>query len=208
MKTILTLILFLALIYIVHLIYQWTVHFSHKHIFSPEAQNKRRLKKYLQGYSPLRKAVYLGDAKKIVELIKTGINIDELNTNKQTALLELTGLPSYQYTINPAMVEFLLKLGANVNYQLEKKTAINYYYEYETPLINAVRSKNLNIIKILLAHGADPNMHIDSGHPLGRPSQPMYVLNLVSETSDDAKDQEIRKLLLTYGANKEYKLPT
>lgn len=208
MKSILTVLLFLVLIYAIHLVYQWTVHFSNKHIFSPEAQNRRRLKKHLKGYSPLRKAVYLGDGKQIAELMKSGANIDELNVNRQTVLLELTGLPAYQYTINPEIIEFLLKFGADVNYQLKKDTAINYYYEYETPLINAVRSRNLNIVKILLAHGADPNAQIDSGHPLGRSGQPMHVLNLVSETSDDPKEQEIKKLLVQYGAKKEYKLQT
>jgi ankyrin repeat protein len=207
MKLILTLLLLFGGIYAVHLIYQWTVYLSHKVIFSPEAQNRRKLKKHLQGYSPLRKAVYLGDAKQIVELIKAGTKIDELNINKRTVLLELTSLPA-QHTINPSMIELLLKLGANVNYQLKKDTAITGLYEYETPLINAVSSKKLGIIKILLAYSADPNAQIDSGHPLGRSSQPMYVLNLVSENSDDEKDQEIRKLLIEYGANKEYKLKT
>lgn len=208
MKQILFLILIFALAYAVHLIYQWTVHLSNKYLFSLEASNRRRLKKHLQGYSPLRKAVYLGDAKQILNLINTGTNIDELNINKYTMLLELTSLPAHQYTINPSMIELLLKLGANVNYQLKKDTAITGLYEYETPLINAVSSKNLGIVKILLAHGADPNAQTDSGHPLGRSSQPMYVLNLVSENSDDEKTQEIRKLLIEYGAKKEYILKT
>ena len=34
-----------------------------------------------------------------------------------------------------------------------------------TPLVHAVRAGEVGLVRVLLAHGADPNCHDDDGHP-------------------------------------------
>ncbi|MBN2571687.1 MAG: ankyrin repeat domain-containing protein [Ignavibacteriales bacterium] len=150
--------------------------------------------------SKLRKAVYKGDTKKILSLLKRGTNIDELDENNRTVLLELTSyFIATNYNIPPSLIKLLIDLGANVNYQLKCNTSITNRFEFETPLVNAVKTKKIEIIKVLLENGADPNALIDNCYPPYR-EFPANILSLTPEDSIDQTDQEIRKLLLEFGA--------
>ncbi|MBN1598344.1 MAG: ankyrin repeat domain-containing protein [Bacteroidales bacterium] len=145
--------------------------------------------------SKLRKAVYKGNTKKITSLVKKGADIDELDENDRTILLELTSyFISLGYNVPPELIKLLIDLGANVNYTVKRSTSINYNYKFETPLANAVECKKTEIVKVLLENGADPNAGIDNSYP------PARIIGLVPEHFDDPESKEIRRLLLEYGA--------
>ena len=86
-----------------------------------------------------------------------------------------------------SFVRLLLECGANVNAQDKYNT---------TPLLLAVKQKMYDIIRILLAHGAEPNVKNDGG------KTPLHLLlELESNFSNDGNTPDLSRLLLDCGAD-------
>lgn len=119
----------------------------------------------MKGTSKLRKALYKSKIKKVKKLINAGENIDEVDYNQRTILLELTKYKKFEAEVPATLIELIINLGADVNYTVERTTSITGRYEYETPLSNAVDGCNADIVRVLLKYGAEPNAKIDNCYP-------------------------------------------
>jgi len=155
----------------------------------------------MKGPSKLRKAVYKGNIKKVVKLIDGGENIDEVDYNQRTILLELTKYHKFEANVTPELIELVVKLGADINYTIKRETAIIGRYEYETPLSNAVNAQNVEIVEVLLKHGANPNVEIDNGHPPHRDSG-LNIIDSIHEDPSEPDTIRIVSLLKSFGAEK------
>ncbi len=95
-------------------------------------------------------------------------------------LLKLAVCNKYKYA-----VEYFILKGADVNYALpEKPYPDKPVYFLHTPFHVAVREGNLNIVKIMIANGADVN----------------FVAYGTETPLDLAENEKIRKLLRSHGA--------
>ena len=104
-----------------------------------------------------RKAVFSKDFDRIEMLLNNGLDINECDSDGETALLKLL-IPIKsvdEATID--MVKYLISKGADVN--------VIENGQHWTPLHFASRSKSLEVIKILLANGAKVDA-IDAEHLL------------------------------------------
>lgn len=95
------------------------------------------------------KAAYNGDAEKIGEFLKTGINVNEKDDHGVTALMAAAANGHCN------ILNMLLEKGADVN---EKSI------EGGTALLLASERGNTNIVKILMDKGADVNAKDVEGH--------------------------------------------
>mgnify|MGYP001545586154 CR=1 FL=1 len=119
---------------------------------------------------------------RVKEIIKMGVGANSRNYNGETAL-------SYAVSHSfPTIVTYLIKNGAMVNEKnlsaetsplhlvpsvllakilIENKANLEIKdYIGETPLIYAIKSKNINLIKFLLLKGADINTKNDKGETI------------------------------------------
>lgn len=139
-----------------------------------------------QRYHTAVKGGNIEEAKKIIdELLASGVNLNSRPHKRQTTYL------TYAIRYNqPEIVEYLLGKGVDVN--LPDKLY--------TPLLFACVEKNKTIVKLLLEHGADPNL---ASPYQGVPFKPIHLAI--------GKDQlDIVKLLVQAGLNlndNEFQLP-
>ncbi|MGB2579366.1 ankyrin repeat protein [Elusimicrobium simillimum] len=89
-------------------------------------------------------AIAAGDLKQVKKLV-TKSNVNDPITDKG-----LTALYIATYSNQPAIVEYLIQHGADVNF-------ISPSGEF-TPISTAALLKNLNMVKLLVLHGADVNL--------------------------------------------------
>jgi ankyrin repeat protein len=87
------------------------------------------------------------DISMVTHLIQEGVAINS------TSELGFSALNIAVFKNNIELVHILIKAGVDVNFQ---NTAI--YGIGEPALISAIKEKNTDIIKLLLEHGADPNL--------------------------------------------------
>ncbi len=101
---------------------------------------------YNHNITPLMKACSLHDKMpEILELIKNGADVNEMDKNGRTALIYAA-----KYNTNPDVVKVLIDNGADVNIVDE--------YRHFTPLMYAsTHNPNPEIINILVQNGADIN---------------------------------------------------
>jgi ankyrin repeat protein len=120
------------------------------------------------------RACKFGDIKTIQNYLDKGIDINTVDEQKSSGLLFASGINR-----NIEVVDFLLEKGINVNLQ-----NIDGY----TALYEAVRLENIDIVKKLLYHKADPEL---------KPKLHETLLSLCSRRNF----LEIAKLLIKNGAN-------
>lgn len=119
-------------------------------------------------------------------------------------LLDYACRPEPQYSgwdsaINPVIVEILLQNGADPN---EK---FNGFSPWQNALYNPTRNLKywLNILKLLIAHGADPNSFTERHKRLRKRKWQKrrysalytFLAHAIGESSHDGADQETRVLL-------------
>ncbi|KAL9642841.1 hypothetical protein ABK040_015812 [Willaertia magna] len=105
--------------------------------------------------SHLFEAVQCEDKHTIEKCCKI-INLDEIDPLFGTALYIACVNGSY------SMVEFLLDKGATIDLKFTLQKSTKKGEEYNTALLGAIKNKKLNIIKLLLTRGANPNLEINS----------------------------------------------
>ena len=91
----------------------------------------------------LIRAAAAGDSHMVKELLSSGADVNERNSNEMTALMAAA------YKGNMELAQLLVEKGANVNARSNKGS---------TPLMAAVQSGNKELVKFLLGKGADANM--------------------------------------------------
>lgn len=96
--------------------------------------------------TPVHYAVGQNDTALIAELMTDGHDINALSVTNETPLLYAV----QNNTVTPETVKFLIDKGADVNFHYDEKS--------NSALIYAVIQKRLDMIKILLDHGADPKI--------------------------------------------------
>lgn len=144
-----------------------------------------KMKRDSTGRSLLQRACKKGDLEAVKNLIARGADANESDFGGFTCLHEaaLAG--------NTKIVEFLIKKGADVNKQALEAG------DSETPLMDASENKHVETVKVLLAHGADPNItNVDGFSALTK----LYHL----QTEEDNYDEVIS--LLSTAADKEQSL--
>lgn len=134
-----------------------------------------KMKRDSTGRSLLQRACKKGDLEAVKNLIARGADANESDFGGFTCLHEaaLAG--------NTKIVEFLIKKGADVNKQALEAG------DSETPLMDASENKHVETVKVLLAHGADPNItNVDGFSALTK----LYHL----QTEEDNYDEVISLL--------------
>src|SRR6266568_4659947 len=103
-----------------------------------------------EGFTALQLSAYLGQKEAVDFLLKAGTNVNAIARNS-SGYTALSGSVSRAHR---SIAETLLADGANVNHRYEGGFS---------PLMEAAASGNLEITKLLLAHGADPQARMADG---------------------------------------------
>jgi hypothetical protein len=141
-------------------------------------------------------AIICGDIQTVKEFIKNKINMNYVNENNYT----LVDLAAYHGKLD--ILQFLHEKGASINnaifYSVTHEPILKYLIENnvdvnsvnkkdETPLYLALLQGNINCVKYLLEHGADPNNKSEGQTPL--------FLTVIQE------NMNCMKVLLDHGAD-------
>ena len=101
------------------------------------------------GFTPLQLAVKQNDMSSIKTLIKNGADVNDLSS------CDLSPLHLAAFAGNENAVKILLKHGANINVLNSAKTG--------TPLFGAILKNHIEIARLLLEKGSDPNLKVVDG---------------------------------------------
>lgn len=129
-----------------------------------------KIKRDSTGRSLLQRACKKGDLAEVKSLIERGADANESDFGGFTCLHE-AALAGHN-----EIVEFLIEKGANVN-----KQALEFG-DFETPLMDAAENKHIETVKILLKHGADPDICNADGYSA------LTKLYHLQEEEDDYKE--------------------
>lgn len=156
--------------------------------------------------SKIRDAAEEGNIDLVKNLLENGADINWKDQYEGTALHRAV------FKENLQMVEFLISKGANVDEKIEpgaitvfKKTADEDKGKFSTienahgatPLHIAVDRNNLEIVTILLEHGASVNEYLTIGYDFSKRKNLKNALDIARTN----KNKEIENLLLQKGAN-------
>jgi ankyrin repeat protein len=170
----------------------------------------------IDGSSPLLVAVQNGFYDIATFLIDHGANPNLANTKGWTPLYLSVKIRNQETTALPApstdgvldLIRTLLDRGANPNLQITAATEIHQGMtalwlkeEGATPLLRAALCGDLTVVKLLLAHGADPLIPtFDRTTPLMVASGVGWADGMLHEYTED-QTIEVIKLLLSLGAD-------
>jgi len=170
----------------------------------------------IDGSSPLLVAVQNGFYEIAAFLIDHGANPNLANAKGWTPLYLAVKIRNQETTALPApstdgvldLIKTLLDRGANPNLQIKAATEVHQGMtalwlkeEGATPLLRAALCGDLTVVKLLLAHGADPLIPtFDHTTPLMVASGVGWADGMLHEYTED-QTLEVIKLLLSLGAD-------
>ena len=137
------------------------------------------------------------DKDNIVQLIKDGANVNAIDCKSDTVIANLISNISHE-NIDIKYLELLISLGADVNLRVD---GVNC-------LFSAVHTYREDIFKVLLEAGADPNCIIDDEglSILDMIIDDKYFCEMENDLKEAKKQEEIEKLLISYGAKRSREL--
>jgi ankyrin repeat protein len=146
---------------------------------------------------PLHRAAFRGDGAEIRALVKAGADVNERDALGYTALTWAArgGHPSGPHRCRgeaaerPAVITALLDLGANPNLPDTRPRGFGRSSGW-TPLLMALHHEQFQSARVLLEHGADPNIRSDQGQTVlemaSREGAPRDLLDLILKRGFDA----------------------
>lgn len=130
----------------------------------------------------LKDCLFSSDIYLVCYSLLKGYNINSIDSDGNNALLYNTNIGYLDFNINYDIIKLLIRFGADVNWQNDKK---------ESPLIKSVLSSNLIIIKLLLENDANVNIQNYNGET------PLMLISGIGQYNDN----HILNILINYGAN-------
>ena len=158
------------------------------------------------GFTPLLFAARVGDAESAGVLLAAGANVNEAGPNGMTPLLLASA--SGQEALGIA----LLDKGADPNAKDENgATALHYAVTKGITALNGVRYANYvsylfrpsqeELVKALLAHGANPNVQLEKAPPLGGSGSPAAAGATPFLLAAASPDVNVMRVLVSGGAD-------
>jgi ankyrin repeat protein len=163
------------------------------------------------GFSPLLFAARVGDRRSAEVLLSAGANVNEQGPRGMTPLVLASASGQEEVGI------FLLEKGADPNAKDEYGgTALHYALTKGIASLNGVRYANYvaylfrdsepKLVEALLKHGANPNVQLEKGPPLGGGGSPAAVGATPFLLAAASPDPEVMRMLAEAGA--DAKMPT
>lgn len=118
------------------------------------------------GYTPLMNASREGEIESVKLLLKANADINFKGRTNGTALIY-----ACHNQVSNILIKLLLDNGANPNIVSKM---IGYP---ETPLLSAIRSNNISLVKLLLSYGANPIMKNEYGY------EPIFEACILNDTN-------------------------
>jgi hypothetical protein len=140
----------------------------------------------------LVEAVFSGKFDKVKLLVEQGVAINSSNNARQ-----YTPLDAAMFGDDPRLIEYLIGKGAAVN-------ALSL--RHSTPLTNCLSGADVEKVRILLQHGADPNRLVFGNHPLEYWIEGFCFFYNSCPEAEAYNDRQIQilELLLDKGANPNF----
>jgi ankyrin repeat protein len=144
--------------------------------------------------TPLHDAAWRGDAAAIRQLVRDGADVDATDDMGATALYWAARgghrLGPHQCSgedaARPDVIAALIELGADPNIQDRRPTGLGRSSGW-TPLFVALHHRQFNSARVLLEHGADPNLLSDQG------------MSVMSMASVEGAPKELAALIVEKG---------
>ena len=149
--------------------------------------------------SPLADAAWRGDVAAIRQLVNSGAPIDAADDMGATPLYWAARgghrlgphRCAGEDSLRPRVVQTLLELGANPNVQDRRPKGLGRASGW-TPLFVALHHDQFNSARVLLEHGADPNILSDQG------------MSVMAVASSEGAPRELIALLLQKGFDPQH----
>jgi ankyrin repeat protein len=140
-------------------------------------------------FTPLHLAAEYRDLEEAQMLLDRGADINACNDNAETPMHKLLDHQSteFEYDLDPRLVQLLVENGANVNAQDKDHT---------TPLYLAIERKSYEAARILLEHGAKPDVMRKNNELTS-----LHQLLLFYSDFSAREGLDLARLLLEHGAS-------
>lgn len=137
-----------------------------------------------QGTTPLMIASFYGYIDSVKNLISKGANVNAQTDFSENDIFEYSQT-ALSYAVDKNQTEIVKIL-------LDNKAKVSNDQKGSTPLVSACANGNIDIVKMLITHGADVNI------PAGEDFTPLFAATINNKP-------EIVEILVEAGANLEYK---
>jgi len=178
----------------------------------------------LYGWSPLLAATQNENYQIAKFLIEHGANVNLANKGGWTPLylaVDNRNIEGGDYPVRTAdmdslaFIKYLLDKGANVNWRITESTETRTVFTNQwlnedgaTAFLRAAQSGDLELLKLLVAHGADPKINTRLGvTPLAAAAGIGWVEGVTKERSPE-ETVEVVKYLLSLGINPNFQANT
>ena len=176
------------------------------------------------GWSPLLAATHNSNYQMAKFLIEHGANVNLANKGGWTPLylaVDNRNIEGGDYPVRTAdmdslaYITYLLDKGANVNWRITESTETRTVFtnqwlneEGATAFLRAAQSGDLELLKLLIAHGADPKINTKLGvTPLAAAAGIGWVEGVTQERSPQETVEAV-KYLLSLGINPNFQADT
>ncbi|HTC50353.1 MAG TPA: ankyrin repeat domain-containing protein [Steroidobacteraceae bacterium] len=176
------------------------------------------------GWSPLLAATHNSNYQMAKFLIEHGANVNLANKGGWTPLylaVDNRNIEGGDYPVRTAdmdslaYITYLLDKGANVNWRITESTETRTVFTNQwlnedgaTAFLRAAQSGDLELLKLLVAHGADPKINTKLGvTPLAAAAGIGWVEGVTQERSPEETVEAV-KYLLSLGINPNFQADT